>query len=631
MIEHEAEDGREGRTGRRTLLRNVALAASGLTFSGGRVVADDKPSGIQSPTSTTTPTQTVSFAASDCDSPTSLSPSDVEQGGTLSKGCYRAEKTLGVESGTLTLEPGVQIEFAKNDGLKIESEGRLRANGTGSSPVVLTGTKESRGHWKGLFFRGSRSSDNRLEKTLIQYAGGGSWNPNWENGGIVMKNGSVVALNGVLVRENGRAGVVVRSANDQLSVSNTRFEANEYPAWTHANAVGAFTPDNVFQGNDKSAIRIGVDGADTVQTNQTWQNPGVPFRVTKHVQLEAPVTVTDGAKFVFDQKKGLDVRKGGRLTVKGTGDAPVTFTGREDLRGSWKGIRFNTSKAVANVMEHAVVEFAGDSAWNPNHRPAGIFLHGDHVACVIRDSRIRGNASVGLIATGSKATLALRNNLFQQNDAPLLLQANLVGGITEDNAFDRNTEEYVSLDDPGFGGAWTTVTDPASWPALDAPYRPNIHVAVEAPLEVSPGATFEFEQDAGMRIRGDGRLTADAAEGKTITFRGTEDITGFWRGLYFVNSLSRDNVLKNTVIENGGSSQWGGGPAPRVANLFLRGGDNAAAVVISDSILRGSGKFGIGIGDGKARVMDCSGVTFKNNAGLDTYNIEADSLVSSCQ
>lgn len=582
-------------------------------------------------TTTPSPTETPSFSVSDCDSPETLQPADVAEGGDLSSGCYRAESTLEVESGTLTLAAGVQIEFAKNDGLEIGAEGGLAAEGTADAPVVLTGTKETRGHWKGLFFRGSDSGDNHLDRTLVQYAGGGSWNPNWKNGAIELRNGASVALNGSLLRENGRAGLVVRHRNDQLSLSDTSFESNAYPVRVHSNVAGAITPDNGFAGNDTDAIRIGIDGADTVSTEQTWSDPGVPYHADKHVEVDAPLSVAAGVTVAFAQTKGLNVRQGGRLTVEGTGDAPVRFTGHGDARGSWKGIRFGTSRGDENRLEHAVVEYAGDSEWNPNHHPAGLFLQGNQVSLTARNSTFRGNASTGLIGTGPQATLVLESNSFANNEVPLLVQANLVDGIAADNAFSNNDSSFVHLGAPGVGGAWTDVTDEATWPALSVPYRPEVNVGVEAPLTVDPGSSFAFEQGRGMRVRGNGRLTADASDGGPITFRGTEDITGFWRGLYFVNSLSSDNVLTNVVIENGGNGEWVGGAKPDIANLYLHGGDDAAAVDVSDTTIRGSGKYGIGIGNSDARVTTCSGMKYENNADADTYNLEAKAPISSCQ
>lgn len=620
--------------------RRQLLAAAGTTTVLGLAGCSQGGDSNTSPTATGTATDTPTPSATDtpsptatpipCDDPETLTPSDVESGGTVSAGCYRAEQTLAVESGTLTLEAGVVIQFTSNTGIVVGPDGALRASGTGSTPVVLTATDETRGFWKGLYFDNSTSSDNVLEGTVVEYAGGESWNVNWESGAITTRKAQL-ALDGCLLRENGTAGLRVRKLADELALSNTRFEANALPAWVHASVAGAFSPDNAFADNDTSAVRLGSDGADPVRSEATWQHPGVPYHVTKHVELEAPVTVTEGATFRFSQGKGLSVLREGRLTVTGSEDAPVRFTGREAVRGAWKGLRYETSKSTDNVLDHAIVEYAGDSAWNPNHEPAGIFARGNAIALTVRNVTFRENATMGLAATGPKADLTVERTAFEANDAPLLLQANLVDGIAPSNAFGGNDEPFVFVSDLGFGGAGSTVTDSATWPALDVPYRPKVNVFVEAPLEIAPGAEFQFEQNRGIRVRGDGRLRAAGEQTDPITFAGVEGISGFWKGISFVNSLSEDNVLEQVVIANGGSSEWVGGAKPDRANLMVAGGGNAAAVTVSDSTISGSGKYGIAIGNDEARVMRCDNVSFENNGGPDTYNLESKGPIASCQ
>ena len=109
---------------------------------------------------------------------------------------------------------------------------------------------------------------------------------------------------------------------------------------------------------------------------------------------------------------------------------------------------------------------------------------------------------------------------------------------------------------------------------------------------IEPGTTFIFAQDAGLRVRTNGRLTADASSGAAIVFTAAESTPGFWRGVRFADSVSQNNILSNVVIEYGGSSDWGfgnGGPA----NLTLEG----ARIAISDITLQHSGGYGLWMRD----------------------------------
>ncbi|MDZ7731476.1 MAG: hypothetical protein U5K37_12045 [Natrialbaceae archaeon] len=338
------------------------------------------------------------------------------------------------------------------------------------------------------------------------------------------------------------------------------------------------------------------------------------------------LSIDAGVLIEFAAEAGIDVRSGGSLQTNGTASAPVVLTGSEDVRASWRGVRFKNSRSDQNMLDHTIIEYAGDSQWHGADRSkAGLFLESG-VTAVIRNVTIKQNAKMGLTATGEQADLTIESVSFEGNEAPLWLEANLVGALDASNAFSNNDDAYVYL---GFGHSTTDVTDEATWPALGLPYRPTRNVSVAAPVELQPGTTIEFEQDVGMRVHHDGRLIAEGTGEDPIVFTGIEDISGFWQGLYFINSLSTDNSLEHVVIENGGSSRWHGGENS-VGNLFLRGGDKAAAVSITQSTIRGSGKYGISM-EGGARVQGCGGMVFENNTGADTYNDETGGPIASCQ
>ncbi len=50
----------------------------------------------------------------------------------------------------LTIDPGAQLVFQQNKGMSIG--GALKARGTGSAPVLLTGEVKQNGSWGGVLF-----------------------------------------------------------------------------------------------------------------------------------------------------------------------------------------------------------------------------------------------------------------------------------------------------------------------------------------------------------------------------------------------------------------------------------------------------------------------------------------------
>jgi len=92
---------------------------------------------------------------------------------------FRVFATSG--SPTLTIEPGVHLQFGREGGLRIEpavgefpATGVLVAIGTEDDPIVLTSaaTSPAPGDWQGIMFGGEPSPDSVMQHVVVEYAGG---------------------------------------------------------------------------------------------------------------------------------------------------------------------------------------------------------------------------------------------------------------------------------------------------------------------------------------------------------------------------------------------------------------------------------------------------------------------------
>ena len=75
---------------------------------------------------------------------------------------------------TLTIEPGVRLAFAKDQGLQILDNGVLVARGTAAQPIVFTSSQATpaAGDWSGIAFRGAPLAANVVDGIVVEYAGG---------------------------------------------------------------------------------------------------------------------------------------------------------------------------------------------------------------------------------------------------------------------------------------------------------------------------------------------------------------------------------------------------------------------------------------------------------------------------
>ncbi len=85
---------------------------------------------------------------------------------------YQVSGTVTVNAGvTLTIEPGVTVQFASGTALSVH--GALHAIGTATQPILLTGSTPQPGSWQGIWLEGSTSSpaSATIEHATIEYGG----------------------------------------------------------------------------------------------------------------------------------------------------------------------------------------------------------------------------------------------------------------------------------------------------------------------------------------------------------------------------------------------------------------------------------------------------------------------------
>ena len=336
------------------------------------------------------------------------------------------------------------------------------------------------------------------------------------------------------------------------------------------------------------------------------------YRVESYLVLnDGILTIEPGVTLTFGEHAGLRIRDQGALQVEGTENNQVVFTGAEDQRGYWRGLHFQPTDSVDNVLDNLVIEYAGSEPHSVSERShAGIFVEG--VELTIRDSTFREIDVSALTAQGTGSALTLEGNHFVDNYLPLSVLPRLVEGIGEDNTFEGNEVSVVKLFTSALQRSQT-------WPGLSVPFLLTDRLNIEANLTLSPGTVFLFEERAGLNMRGaaGGSLNADAGGGEQIIFRGVELTPGYWAGLDFNNSNSPNNVLNNVLIMDAGSHLMGVGEDTQTS-ILLR--DSAALnthsrLTITDTTIMGSGLHGIRV-ESQSFLYDCTGLAISDVLGL---------------
>ncbi len=274
-------------------------------------------------------------------------------------GTTQATVAAGV---TLSIEPGVLVEFEPNGRLNVAGE--LTAVGLPTQPITFTGQTSTPGSWQGLYIHNfaTQPATAFLQHVTLAYGGAGA-----ASGQIVIDNG-LVTLAHSTVRAGGSYGLYVTSDHNP-TVSDTLFQDHGADVARLAGARGDLRFQNITAvGNNQNVIRVG--GYSNMSGQRRWQNAGIPYLFTGSAgnQPGDTLTIEPGTEIRFASNTGLGI--GGSITAVGLPTQPITFTGQTTTPGLWTGINVegNVTTAATAVFEYATVAYGGSGYDGANVR-----------------------------------------------------------------------------------------------------------------------------------------------------------------------------------------------------------------------------------------------------------------------
>jgi parallel beta-helix repeat protein len=482
-----------------------------------------------------------------------LAPADVTNGASLpANSCYLADLPLAVNSGTLTIGAGTRIEFGPNAYLTINSGGRLNARGTAGERIRFTAT-DAAGSWRGINFNGSRSAENVLHHVDIENGGSAGWSgAAYSRSAVLLQSQALADIQNSTITGSGGQGITVYGGSEMTFQNNT-LSSNAIAAWVHPDAAQYIGANTTFSGNTENNVRVVFGNTDRVSSAATWPELAVPYRMMDRFSVEAPLTLAPGVTLEFVANGSMIVQNGGSLKAIGETEKNITFRSTEKDVVYWKGLQILTASAD-NVFEHVTFENGGSQAWTgaPDSR-AMVYLQGNSKA-LFTFSRFIGSAHYGLWVPAEGDITGFNGNEFVDNARVMIVHPNRVGGMTVQNKFSDNDEARVRVT---FGNT-DAVLMAQTWPALSSPYLVMDRTYIRAPLTIEAGAMLEFAQNANLVVTDEGTLRAQGEAGRRITFSGSEDLTGYWKGIQY-NTASAANMLAYVDISNAGSQAWFGG------------------------------------------------------------------------
>lgn len=314
------------------------------------------------------------------------------------------------------------------------------------------------------------------------------------------------------------------------------------------------------------------------------------------------LVVQPGVRLQFGPGGSLSVATSGRMNASGTAVKPILFTSIDPI-GVWRGLRFDESRGVENILRYVTIENAGSSGWSgATQSRAGLLLDGSS-RVDMQNSAIVNSGGTGIsVYDGSE--MVFDNNTLRDNAIAAWVHpgsAQYVGGTT---TFSGNTANVVRT---SFGNT-NAVATAQTWHRLTVPYEIQTRFFIEAALTLEAGVTLSSLDDVEIVVRNNGILTAIGTTALPVTLTSRTNAPDSWKGLQ-INTASNENRFDHVIFENGGSQAWTGGADAR--GMVYLSADSKA--MITNSTFRGSGSYALNV-PSNGDISGFDGNAFTQNA-----------------
>lgn len=315
-------------------------------------------------------------------------------------------------------------------------------------------------------------------------------------------------------------------------------------------------------------------------------NRAVDYQVTCVAQVDGEITINAGVVIEFEDDAGLYVDDG-YLKAIGSASSKIVFTGVNKVKGSWRGIFFESIK-TNNILEHAVVSYAGGNSFNVFGDRANIVLFTDAKVtinhCEINNGKEHGISSL----YRNSEILGFSNNMITGNDKYPVVSLTEYGHMySTTNSFTGNGSDYIFLD-----GSYE-IRGERTWEKNDVPYliEGRVYLDEDQSLTIMAGAELFFEDQSSIYIHKGAYLSVEGTASEMVLLSGLIEQPGTWLGIYNGSSDQR-NVINYAEIAYAGGGQHnvfgdlgtvvcGSTTYTKVTNTHMRDADQLAECAIN--------------------------------------------------
>ncbi len=344
------------------------------------------------------------FLFTSCGPGTTIDPVDIEVTDDITSATTFTNRNSGVDyivkgevsiKNMLTIEPGTEIQFDNCASLLIEDGGGLNATGTASKPIIFTGKEKTKGFWKGIYYIGSNTVNNKLVYCTVEY--GGCDDYLYHEANVVVGSNDYGAgrltMSNTTIRNGLKDGLYISKGSYLDDISNCVITGNDYPVRMEVERSAFLKANTDYSGNDNDFVWVQgwCFGGTPMSVNLHWNKLNVPYTLKCELISAAEFSVENGTTVVMQEEAQIHGETGADFDFTG-----ITFEGKEHTPGYWLGFYMEGGSIELNNCMIADAGHAG--FWNDNF--GSIYLLGSFgtpslsaTGCTIKNSYQHGIAT----------------------------------------------------------------------------------------------------------------------------------------------------------------------------------------------------------------------------------------------
>ena len=141
---------------------------------------------------------------------------------------YQVKGTIQIQSSTLILAPGLNVQMTESSGFALLIQGGLIADGT-SEMITIEGSQQWAGSWNNIFFSNTANANNcQLIHCRIGYGGGDTYRP-----GMIYCDNLSPTIRNCIIKSSLTYGIYLNGNANIADLPSNLFNGNGYGNYYH--------------------------------------------------------------------------------------------------------------------------------------------------------------------------------------------------------------------------------------------------------------------------------------------------------------------------------------------------------------------------------------------------------------